>query len=221
MNTNTLAKRLREFRVLRGMSQEFLAEESQVSLRTIQRIENEESIPTGETIKRISTALDVEMHELVGTDTATPTSDLKGTIVYLKRQLSKTHVKSEQRTLKRFITILVDLKSKELSKEKQGEIEAYIVFLELDKIPSHSNELFDEKLIKFKRYLKTKLRYVPHRFYTAITLMFAIPFASGFIVNDHFDLNTRIGIAALAITLIGLGTLLDLRMKKNGRSLRL
>ena len=43
MTTNNLAKRLKELRLLRGMSQEYLAEESRVSLRTIQRIENEES----------------------------------------------------------------------------------------------------------------------------------------------------------------------------------
>lgn len=219
MDTNTLAKKLREFRILRGMSQEFLAEESQVSLRTIQRIENKESVPNGETIKRISTALDVEMQELV--DTTTPTSDLKGTIVYLKRQFSKTDRKSEQRTLKRFITTLVDLKSKDLSKEKRRDIEAYIVFLELDKIPSHSNELFDEKLVKFKKYLRNKLRYVPHQFYTSITLMFAIPFASGFMFSNKFDLNTKFAIVAAALALIGIGALLDLRMKKNGRSIRL
>ena len=40
MTTNNLAKRLKELRLLRGMSQEYLAEESRVSLRTIQRIEN-------------------------------------------------------------------------------------------------------------------------------------------------------------------------------------
>ena len=53
MDTNNLAKRLKELRVRRGMSEEYLAEESQVSLRTIQRIENEESVSMGETINKI------------------------------------------------------------------------------------------------------------------------------------------------------------------------
>ena len=53
MDTNNLAKRLKELRVRRGMSEEYLAEESQVSLRTIQRIENEESVQMGETINKI------------------------------------------------------------------------------------------------------------------------------------------------------------------------
>lgn len=51
MNTKSLAKRLKKLRALRGMSQEFLADESRVSLRTIQRIENEESSPTEKPLK--------------------------------------------------------------------------------------------------------------------------------------------------------------------------
>ncbi len=39
MERNNLAKRLKEIRTLRGMSQEYLAEEARVSLQTIQRIE--------------------------------------------------------------------------------------------------------------------------------------------------------------------------------------
>ena len=53
METKNLGQKLKELRAIRGMSQEYLAEESKVSLRTIQRIENNESEPTGETVKRI------------------------------------------------------------------------------------------------------------------------------------------------------------------------
>ena len=41
------------------MSQEFLAKESGLSLRTIQRIEKDESNPTGESLKRLANALNV------------------------------------------------------------------------------------------------------------------------------------------------------------------
>ena len=50
MKTKKLGQKLKELRATRGMSQEYLAEESRVSLRTIQRIESNESEPTGETI---------------------------------------------------------------------------------------------------------------------------------------------------------------------------
>ena len=85
METKNLAKNLKELRALRGMSQEYLAEESRIGLRTIQRIENNESKPTGETIKRIAIALDVELTELIGSNSATETKDLKATIVFLKK----------------------------------------------------------------------------------------------------------------------------------------
>ena len=47
MDRNYLSKRLKELRNQRGLSQELLAEDSGLSLRTIQRIENSETKPTG------------------------------------------------------------------------------------------------------------------------------------------------------------------------------
>jgi transcriptional regulator with XRE-family HTH domain len=114
METKDLAKNLKKLRATRGMSQEYLADESRVSLRTIQRIENNESEPTGETIKRIAIALDVELTELIGSNSVTETSDLKATIIFLKKQLSKTNEKSEIKTFERFIGILQKLKEKDL-----------------------------------------------------------------------------------------------------------
>ena len=48
MDNSYLALRVKELRNQKGISQEFLAEESGLSLRTIQRIEKGESNPTGE-----------------------------------------------------------------------------------------------------------------------------------------------------------------------------
>lgn len=65
MNKNYLAIRLKELRNQKGMSQETLAEASVLSLRTIQRIENGDTNPTGETLKRLSNALNVNPDELI------------------------------------------------------------------------------------------------------------------------------------------------------------
>lgn len=65
MDRNQLATRIKELRTKKGMSQEFLAEESGLSLRTIQRIENDKSNPTGESLKRLSNALNVNPDELI------------------------------------------------------------------------------------------------------------------------------------------------------------
>ncbi|MFY0672350.1 MAG: helix-turn-helix domain-containing protein [Bacteroidia bacterium] len=65
MNKNLLGSRIKELRKQKGMSQEFLAEESGLSLRTIQRVENGESQPTGDSTKRLSNALSVTPNELM------------------------------------------------------------------------------------------------------------------------------------------------------------
>lgn len=65
MNNKELSKRVKELRSRRGLSQELLAENSGLSLRTVQRIENGETEPRGETLKRLSHALEVTPDELI------------------------------------------------------------------------------------------------------------------------------------------------------------
>lgn len=59
-----LAQGVKELRKVNGFSQEELAKKSGLSLRTIQRVENGESQPTGETLKRLSNAFDLTLDEL-------------------------------------------------------------------------------------------------------------------------------------------------------------
>jgi len=63
--TKDLAKRVKELRKRNGTTQELLAENSGLSLRTVQRIENGETQPTGDSIKRLSSALNVTPNELI------------------------------------------------------------------------------------------------------------------------------------------------------------
>jgi len=65
MDNTQLSLRVKELRNKKGMSQEFLAEESGLSLRTIQRIEKGESNPTGESLKRLANALNVGPDDLI------------------------------------------------------------------------------------------------------------------------------------------------------------
>ena len=218
MESKILAKRLKELRALRGMSQEYLADESRVGLRTIQRIENNESEPTGETLKRIAIALDVELSELIGPNSVTETSDLKATIIFLKKQLSKTNEKSEIKTFEKFIEILSKLKEKDLSPKQIEGIESYIKYLELEKIPSFSNDMFKQKLVKFRKYLKNKLRFVPNNYYTTWASCFAISFAIGFAVQSKIDMNIKIGVISTALVIIGIGIIMDLKIKRQERS---
>jgi transcriptional regulator with XRE-family HTH domain len=65
MDNSYLAQRVKRLRIQKGMSQEFLAEESGLSLRTIQRTENGESNPTGDSLIRLANALNVTPDEIM------------------------------------------------------------------------------------------------------------------------------------------------------------
>jgi transcriptional regulator with XRE-family HTH domain len=65
MKNSYLSARVKELRNQKGISQNTLAEESALSLRTIQRIENGETNPTGDSLKQLSSALNVNLDELV------------------------------------------------------------------------------------------------------------------------------------------------------------
>ena len=65
MKNFDLAKKIKELRSRKGYSQDDLAEYSQLSLRTIQRIENGETEPRGDTLKRLAKALNVTPDEMI------------------------------------------------------------------------------------------------------------------------------------------------------------
>ncbi len=65
MKNSKLSERVTELRNRKGFSQEVLAEESGLSLRTIQRIENGETTPRGDTLQRIAKGLGVTSEELI------------------------------------------------------------------------------------------------------------------------------------------------------------
>ncbi len=65
MKNNTLAKNVKALRTKAALSQEQLAEDAKLSLRTIQRIENGESEARGETLRQLAIALGVSPDELI------------------------------------------------------------------------------------------------------------------------------------------------------------
>jgi len=68
MKNNQLANRIKNLRIRKGLSQEELAEVSGLSLRTIQRIENGETEPRGDSLKRLATAFEVSPDEILDWD---------------------------------------------------------------------------------------------------------------------------------------------------------
>ena len=61
---NNTGKKISEFRKLKGWSQEQLAEQSNINLRTLQRIENNENEPRGTTLQLICKSLQIDVEEL-------------------------------------------------------------------------------------------------------------------------------------------------------------
>lgn len=65
MSKKTIAENLKYYRKSKGYSQEELSYQTEVSIRTIQRIENEEVKPHLNTLKLLALALDVEVKDLL------------------------------------------------------------------------------------------------------------------------------------------------------------
>ncbi|HAF31041.1 MAG TPA: DNA-binding protein [Bacteroidales bacterium] len=65
MKNKELAQKIKELRNRNGVSQEELSEKSGLSLRTIQRIENGETEPRGDSLKRLAFAFNVTPDEIV------------------------------------------------------------------------------------------------------------------------------------------------------------
>lgn len=62
---NEIGKRIRDIRKKKGLSQEELAESAKVNLRTIQRIENNESEPRGKTLNLICDVLQINAEDIL------------------------------------------------------------------------------------------------------------------------------------------------------------
>lgn len=75
MTDKNTHSRIKELRESKGLSQEELGEKSGVSLRTIQRMENGESVPRGSTLRTITSSLDVSSDYF-----STPTQEKTDTI---------------------------------------------------------------------------------------------------------------------------------------------
>lgn len=59
MGNPIISSSIKEIRINKKLSQEELSERSGLSLRTIQRLENGESVPRGDTLKRLTNALEL------------------------------------------------------------------------------------------------------------------------------------------------------------------
>jgi len=64
MENQNLSNRIKNFRIQKGFSQETLAEHSGLSVRTIQRMENSDSMPNADSLKKVAVAFGISIEEL-------------------------------------------------------------------------------------------------------------------------------------------------------------
>jgi transcriptional regulator with XRE-family HTH domain len=71
----SLGEKINQLRKSKGISQELLAENSHISLRTIQRIESGTSLPRPYTVKAIADALEIPVEELSSVESTQQPTD--------------------------------------------------------------------------------------------------------------------------------------------------
>lgn len=72
MDKNILGEKIKILRTGKGYSQDHLSNLAQISLRTVQRIENGETEARGDTLNRLALALGIPIDELAGTTIPRP-----------------------------------------------------------------------------------------------------------------------------------------------------
>lgn len=77
MENKIVAKKIKELRKRKGFSQEELSENSGLSLRTIQRLENGKTKPRGDTLKRLASSFSISPDEITDWQIIEDTSIIK------------------------------------------------------------------------------------------------------------------------------------------------
>lgn len=77
MKNQNIGATIKKLRAENGMSQELLAEESGLSVRTIQRIEKGVSIPNGDTCRKLTAVFKIDIKDLLGVNSKKGVNFLK------------------------------------------------------------------------------------------------------------------------------------------------
>ena len=141
-------------------------------------------------------------------------------INFFESLLKRTDKKSEIKIYKDFITILSNLKYRELTEQQYQSIEKELKVLDLKSNFENKKRHFSKKLTAFKKYLKEELSLISEGYYTAICMSMGMCF--GVAIGASFGESTGIGLGVSFGMLIGLtiGRVMDAEAKKQGRVLK-
>jgi len=142
------------------------------------------------------------------------------TINFFESLLTQTNKKSEIKVYKDFITILSNLKNRELTDTQFRSIEEELKTLDLQSNPENRKRYFNKKLTAFKKYLKDELSLISEGYYTAIGMSLGMSF--GVAIGASFAESTGIALGISLGMLIGMiiGRTKDTEAAKQGRVLK-
>jgi tetrahydromethanopterin S-methyltransferase subunit G len=142
---------------------------------------------------------------------------------YFESLTKRTTNKSELKIYEKFIHVLSELNSRELSEDEIQSIEAELDRLNLESNPENGKKYFKKALRKFENYLKDTLSLTPKGYYTQIGLglgtSFGILFGIVFLSSWERSLGIALGlIIGMVIGLI-IGRFMDAKATSEGRVL--
>lgn len=147
--------------------------------------------------------------------------NIETTIKFFENLIIETDKKSEIKTYKNFIEILIDLKDRDLAEVKMKSIET-----ELDKLDLKANseiriKHLRRKLASFINYLKEELSLISKGYYTAIGMSLGLCFgvALGSSVFGG-SLDNSSGLVIGMVVGMGIGRIMDTKAEKEGRVLK-
>lgn len=138
---------------------------------------------------------------------------------FFEKLLKASDNKREIKIYRNFITILSNLKDRNLTEDQLLSIENEIKTLKLRSYPKNKRKYFGKKLNAFKGYLKNEFSLISEGYYTSLGMGLGMCFGVA-IGSSLGDSGTSTGIAiGMAIGLV-IGRAKDVEAKKQNRVLK-
>ncbi len=138
---------------------------------------------------------------------------------FFEKQLKETDKKREIKIYRSFISILSNLKSRDLSENQLLSIENEIEILNLKSNPENKRKYFSKKLNTFKTFLKKEFSLISEGHYTAIGMSLGMCFGVAF-ETSLGPSGTSLGLALGMLIGLVIGRAKDLEAEKQNRVLR-
>lgn len=138
---------------------------------------------------------------------------------FFEKLLGETDKKREIKIYRNFITILLNLKSRDLTEVQLLSIENELKILKLRSYPENKRKYFSKKLNTFKEYLKEAFSLISEGYYIAIGMSLGMCFGVAF-GTSFGSSGTSMGLAIGMLIGLGIGRAKDLEAEKQNRVLK-